>query len=600
MNSLKTAVISLLAATVAVGTGWTALSLLDPSSSTSADDGTTPQQAAGPSAAVPAGGLRFSATVGHSTRQSVLLAAAHSAVVTRPPQAGAVLTEGSLALEVSGRPVRVLAGGVPMSRDLGIGGKGGDVLQLEQALSRLGFRPGDVDGLFDAATAAAVHAWYVDAGHPSPGPSDEDQEKLRALQAEVDSAEEERLDAAEMLETLRRGVEPQDLADAQIAALEAQADVDEARSRHDGPSDAAISLHESEGAVDEARSLWNDAKAAESEARAAEQAAAAAVDRAAVDGAAREADVQAELTDSQNDLMNAENVRRITEEQLRQAEEERQKAKSKSDKKERRQEVERLRAELDEAVSEVARARATVEARARRLETARAATAAAKRETESARQAAAATTQRAVGAVTLAARAVKVAEEGLRLNRLKTQRDARVTARELQSAEEGLRLARVKLDALRQPAQTGAAEQRLAWATRRAEAAQRELTEVTGDVGIVVPAGEVLFLPNLPVRVDEVLVDRAAAVDGEVMRVTSTNLTAEATVDPDVAEQVKVAAPATFASSELRIRGTGRALEVRRLSDHDGQEDFRVVVALDGAPPDLVGKEVDIVLTPKQ
>ncbi|MGH9011049.1 MAG: peptidoglycan-binding protein, partial [Acidimicrobiia bacterium] len=383
MNRVKTAAISLLATTVAVVTGLTALTLLDPSSPTDADEGTTEEQAAGPSAAMPAGGLRFSATVGYSRRQAVRLAPTDSAVVTRPPQAGTVLTEGSLALEVSGRPVRVLAGGVTMSRDLGIGGKGDDVLQLEQALSRLGFRPGDVDGLFDAATAAAVHAWYADAGYPSQGPSDEDQEKLRTLQADVDSAEEERLDTAETLDTLRRGVEPQDLADAQIAAHEAQGSVDEARSQGDGPGDAEISLHESERAVDEARSLWNDAKAAESEARAAEQAAAAAVETAAVDGAAQEADAQAELTDSENELMNAENVRQITEEQLRRAEEEWQKAKSKSDKKERREEVEQLRAQLDEAVSEAARARATVEARARRLETARAATAAAKREAES-------------------------------------------------------------------------------------------------------------------------------------------------------------------------------------------------------------------------
>ncbi|HEV3364897.1 MAG TPA: peptidoglycan-binding domain-containing protein, partial [Acidimicrobiia bacterium] len=388
MNRLKTAAIFLLATTIAFGTGWTAISLLDPTSPTNAEQGTTEEQAAGPSAPMPAGGLRFSATVGYSTRQAVRLAPTDSAVVTRPPQAGAVLTEGSLALEVSGRPVRVLAGAVTMSRDLSIGGKGDDVLQLEQALSRLGFRPGEVDGLFDAATAAAVHAWYADAGYPSQGPSDEDQEKLRTLQAEVDSAEGERLAAAETLDTLRRGVESQDLADAQIAAHEAQGDVEEARSQGEGPGDAEISLHESERAVGEARSLWNDAKGAESEARAAEQAAAAAVEKVAVDGAAQEADAQAELTESENELINAENVRRITEEQLRQAEEEWQKAKSKSDKNERREQVEQLRAQLDEAVREAARARATVEAHARRLETVRAATAAATREAESHRQAA--------------------------------------------------------------------------------------------------------------------------------------------------------------------------------------------------------------------
>jgi multidrug efflux pump subunit AcrA (membrane-fusion protein) len=58
----------------------------------------------------------------------------------------------------------VLQGDVPSFRDLGPGVAGEDVRQLEQALARLGFDPGAVDGVFDDATGVAVTALYTSAG----------------------------------------------------------------------------------------------------------------------------------------------------------------------------------------------------------------------------------------------------------------------------------------------------------------------------------------------------------------------------------------------------------------------------------------------------
>lgn len=589
MNKFKAIVIALVGSSLALGTGLGALSLLTPSSSSSGEG----DQAVAPEAPPT---QELSGTVGYGGRQVVRLAPADSAVVTRPPEAGALLEEGSLALEVSGRPVRVLEGAVPMYRELRMGMKGDDVRQFEVALARLGFQPGAADGVFDARTAAAVDAWYASAGSASQGPSDEDRERLRSLQAEADSADDERLEAQEALEMLRRGVEPEDLVDAEIDVHDAAQGVEEAREAGEDPGDREITLHEAKSAVEEAKSLWNDAKAAETEARAAEQAAAASLDRAAVDGAAEEADAAAELTESENELMHLEDRRRIAESQLRRAEQERDEAKSKSDKKELDDEIEELRAELYEAVGEAGRARATVEARAQRLESVRAATLAAKQEAESNRQAARATTQRAASAVSVAERAIKVAEEGLRLATVGSERDVRVTERALRSAEEGLRLARLKLEALRRPADTAAAEQQAARAARRAEAAERELTEFSGNVKVVVPAHEVLFLPSLPVRVDEVLVERAAAADGEVMAVTGVNLTVDVAVDSEVAQSVKLPSPVAFWSSDLGVEGTGRAVALQRTSDDDDEEEFRVVVALIGAPPELLGKEINVTL----
>ena len=85
-------------------------------------------------------------------------------IVTRAPAAGTTLRAGDRLMEISGRPVFVLPGSVPMYRSLADGAQGQDVRQLQAALSTLGF--GRLrSGVFDAATAAAVKRWYERAGY---------------------------------------------------------------------------------------------------------------------------------------------------------------------------------------------------------------------------------------------------------------------------------------------------------------------------------------------------------------------------------------------------------------------------------------------------
>ncbi|HQZ35681.1 MAG TPA: peptidoglycan-binding protein [Ilumatobacteraceae bacterium] len=85
-------------------------------------------------------------------------------VVTRvPPLAGTEVVEGQVVVEVSGRPVFVMQGDVPVYRSLQPGMTGPDVVQLQTALTRLGFTP-DADGVFGEATKQAVSALYAAAG----------------------------------------------------------------------------------------------------------------------------------------------------------------------------------------------------------------------------------------------------------------------------------------------------------------------------------------------------------------------------------------------------------------------------------------------------
>jgi hypothetical protein len=115
------------------------------------------------------------------------------AVVTgQVPAAGTTLDAGSVALEIAGRPVLVLPGGLPTYRTLGLGVSGPDVLQLKSALSALGIGSGDATSdVYDTATAAGVTELYRRAGYPAPSPSDEASEAVTAAERAVRSAEAE-------------------------------------------------------------------------------------------------------------------------------------------------------------------------------------------------------------------------------------------------------------------------------------------------------------------------------------------------------------------------------------------------------------------------
>lgn len=171
------------------------------------------------------------------------------------PVVGDEIAEGDVAMVLSGRPVIILQGSQPMFRDLGPGMSGSDVLQLEQALERLGFPPGEVDGIYDMVTQYAVSLWYQSLGFSPTTTTRQQSTDIRAIETDLGAADREMLTAKDAVAAAES-----DLISAQeayraatVAAIEAEAAVVAIRSEADAANVAtAAELRASDAAVERA------------------------------------------------------------------------------------------------------------------------------------------------------------------------------------------------------------------------------------------------------------------------------------------------------------------------------------------------------------
>jgi peptidoglycan hydrolase-like protein with peptidoglycan-binding domain len=93
-------------------------------------------------------------------------------VVTRLPAAGAIIRRGQTLYALDRKPVRLLYGSQPASRELKSGELGADVLELQRNLEALGFTASGTlhaDGQFDTATLVALKEWQRALTEPATG-----------------------------------------------------------------------------------------------------------------------------------------------------------------------------------------------------------------------------------------------------------------------------------------------------------------------------------------------------------------------------------------------------------------------------------------------
>jgi peptidoglycan hydrolase-like protein with peptidoglycan-binding domain len=447
-------------------------------------------------------------TVRFGGRRNVELAASSleqgsgSDIVTEPARLGRRLEPGDVALAVDGRPVFVLPGPVAMHRDLRRGSRGPDVRQLEAALARLGHAPGAVDGVFDAATQGAVSALYISKGFEPAGATDAQVEQIRTAEADAATARDAHLQALDAVEQARRGAAPGEVEQARIDAATAL----------DALHTAELAVPAAEARLRTARTLARAAAGAEVVAEGnnrREQAA---------------ADAEVAIKQEAVDLA-------VEEERLALL---------------RRNDV-----PLDAPFSERETAAAAVGAATRAVVRARA----------------------ELAAAVAAARAIRAgAPAALRQARaeaanLKT--DARLAAAERRRARRGVRVARqqvalqeARVRALARPQDRGTLVAIAAAAGEEARRTRAVVDRLSAESGVRVPGDEVVFLPDLPVRVDDVKARRGNTLSGPVMTVTSSRLVIDSSLSVADAKLVQPGDRVTIEEQELGVRAKGRVADM--------------------------------------
>jgi peptidoglycan hydrolase-like protein with peptidoglycan-binding domain len=401
------------------------------------------------------------------------------------------VSEGDVLLTASGRPVFVLAGKVPAYRDLVPGITGEDIRQLEEALVKLGFDPGPVNGTYDERTSNAVEAWYRARGWEPFGPTHDQLAAVRALERDWSDAMRNRVVAAAAAATAAQAV----------AAARATA----VQTTRAAALDLTVRTEERRLAA-ETRGQDRPLRV-ESERARAEYAAAAAA-----------ADVAAKIAD-------------------------------------------RALIVLDPRQPDTARTNADAQ-----LEVARAA----RRRTQLEGELAVRTAEREAE---LAAERVRLAEAAMR------------------SAQfEGARAVRAALDAQR------VAEFDLKLATERAGRLEVDLTLARRKLGIQVPADEIVFIPALPVRVEEIAARVGAQASGTVLSVTDNQLAVDSALPLDVAPLVKPGMRAMIDERALGIRATGVVQTVASTPGTRGVDGFHIYfeIRVDETPVRLEGFSVRV------
>lgn len=106
-----------------------------------------------------------------------------------PVKDGGTVKAGQVAIELSGRPVIVLAGRLPVFREMRPGTSGPDVRQLQRALAEKGWlSAGRVDGLYGPSTSAGVERMYTALGYAPTWTSPQARSALRDGLAGVEAA----------------------------------------------------------------------------------------------------------------------------------------------------------------------------------------------------------------------------------------------------------------------------------------------------------------------------------------------------------------------------------------------------------------------------
>ncbi len=485
-------------------------------------------------------------------------------VITTLPSRNTQFGEGAVMLTASGRPVFVLQGEIPAYRDLVPGTSGDDVRQLKQALARLGFDPGPVDGTYDEQTSSAVTQWYTSAGWEPFGPT-------MAQRANIRTLEESSADTAK---TKLAAV---------AAATAAALAVESANATAEHANNAAAADVEAQtAALDKANAdLANATLAVEAVRATADHL----LRVATVDRAAKIADRKRLMVTSGSGTPLAVEAARAKAEHANQA---------------ARADIhvkiaQRALVVMDPRQTRTARAAADAQ-----LELARAAALNIQLEGEVAVQAVERDAKLAAEQFELAEAAVKAARlEGevaiqAALNAQKVaERHVKLAEGQMELARAAARVKQLEGEAAVQAALDAQkiAELDAKLAADRAARLAADLDMAKRKVGVQVPADEIVFIPALPVRMEQATVLVSDAASGPVMAVTDTHLAIDSSLPLDTAPLVKPGMAVAIDNQALGIKATGVVERVADTPGTHGVDGYHVYfkVRVDETPTPLEG-----------
>ena len=523
-------------------------------------------------------------------------------LVTAAPERGTELVEGSVAIEISGRPVFLLVGEIPVFRDLRPKAVGPDVMQLEEALARLGYFTAEPDEEWDPATGEAVTAWYRAAGYEPNGVSDEEEQRIETARDQVETAEDR-------VETTRDGIETaEDRVEAAVKQVDAAVkQVDAARR---GVDTSVRRRSDAEDAVSRAEEMLEEAEEALAE--------------------AEKGPGEMEIREARSALASAEEQLGFTEADLERGSEE----------------ADRAILEAEAARESVARDYARAESRWQsaqagvhpdggtlptpaQMESLRLAVDAAESDLEAAERAIGeARTARDRKAVEAGA-ALRMARDRLAMARtaldeLLAPPDTSVRSRGVDDALLAVKRADLDLDDARtavEDARSGVDDARSAVEDARSgvddaesdvEDARADLGDALADLieardfladlesatGTWIPAGELIFLERLPVRVDLLTAERGSTVSGSFMTVTGSELAARGSVPARDVSLVKAGSEAWI---DDRLITTPLLGEIRLVANRPGtrgvaNDRHYLEIVAEGIPDELIGKNVKVVI----
>ena len=173
------------------------------------------------------------------------------------------------------------------------------------------------------------------------------------------------------------------------------------------------------------------------------------------------------------------------------------------------------------------------------------------------------------------------------------ERKARMTAEQLQVGEAAVKSAqfagKMAIQAALDAQEVAALDARVAADREQQLAADLELAR--GRIGIQVPVDEIVFIPALPVRVEEVTARVGDAARGTVMSVTDRQVMVDSSLPLDAAPLVKPTMPVAIDEQALGIKATGVVERVADTPGTHGVDGYHIYfeVRVDETPTPLAG-----------